>query len=222
MISFRPDAIIFDLDGTLLDTIDDIAMSANATLEAHGYPPHAVSVYKELVGDGLKNLARKVLPAERRSEDDIARFCEEYRPRYAAGWKRYSRPYDGIQELLATLQDTTIPLAVLSNKRDEDTKICVEAFFPTVRFAEVRGERSGTPIKPHPQAALEIAHSLRATPTRCLFVGDSEIDIRTAHAASMTSVGVTWGFRSRSLLEEERAAHIISAPSELLDVCALR
>ena len=222
MTPFLPEAIIFDLDGTLLDTIQDIATCANETLEARGYPIHSVSVYKELVGDGLSNLARKVLPEGNRSEQDIEVFCEEYRPRYAVGWKRYSRPYDGILDLLRALQDTKFPLAVLSNKRDETTKICVESFFPTVRFAEVRGERSGTPIKPHPQAAIEIAATLQASPNRCLFVGDSEIDIRTAHAATMTSVGVTWGFRPRALLEEERATHIITAPSELLDVCALR
>lgn len=217
-----PQAIIFDLDGTLLDTIEDIGTCANDTLASRGYPTHSIDLYKELVGDGLTNLARKVLPEGNRSDSDVELFCEEYRPRYATGWNKTTRPYDGIVEILHTLIQKEIPLAVLSNKRDDATKLCVGSYFPSVRFAEVRGERSGVPIKPHPQAALEIAAFLNVLPEECLFVGDSEIDLRTAHAANMKSVGVTWGFRPRSLLEDERATHIITAPSELLDVCALR
>lgn len=209
-------AILFDLDGTLLDTIGDIARCANQALASLGYPTHSEARYKELVGDGLANLARKVLPEEHRSDEAVQRYVECYRGVYTHGWQVTTTPYPGIRETLQELARRRIPLAVLSNKKHEFTRLCVSTYFPDIQFADVRGEVHGTPIKPHPEAALAIAEALGVTPAECLFVGDSEIDIQTAHAAGMTSVGVEWGFRPRAILEDSRAHHIIVNPSELL------
>ena len=209
------EAIIFDLDGTLLDTINDIARCGNAVLEDWGCPVHAVETYTELVGDGLTNLARKVLPESRRTPEEIEAFVGAYRIYYQARWNETSTAYAGIPEMLTDLSGRGIPLSVLSNKRDDFTQVCVSHFFPSVAFREVRGERAGVPIKPNPHAALEIAATMGIDPSRCLFVGDSEIDVQTGLHAGMTSVGVLWGFRSRRVLEEAGAHILLSHPQEL-------
>jgi phosphoglycolate phosphatase len=209
------EAIIFDLDGTLLDTIKDIANCANTVLDHWECPTHSVETYTELLGDGLTNLARKALPASRRTMEDIEAFVKEYRSLYQARWNETSTAYAGVVELLGELCRREIPLAVLSNKRDDFTQVCVSHFFPSIPFRDVRGERSGVPIKPDPQAALDIARSLDVEPARCLFVGDSEIDVKTGLHAGMTSVGVLWGFRSQAILEEAGANILISHPREL-------
>ena len=211
-------AILFDLDGTLLNTIGDIARSANETLSSFGYPIHPEPLYLELVGDGLDNLARKILPEGKKTDEDVTSFTTHYREVYTRGWNKTSHPYPGVTELLQELVKGDIPLAILSNKRHDFTKLCVQTFFPEVFFAEIRGEQSGVPIKPHPEAALLIAARLQVAPSECLFVGDSEIDIETAKAAGMVNVGVEWGFRPRSILEDARADYIISHPHELLAV----
>lgn len=212
------EAIIFDLDGTLLDSIGDIAACANTVLAEWGCPTHSVETYTELVGDGLTNLARKVLPQIRRIPEEIEAFVSAYRIHYQARWNETSAAYPGIAEMLTELTRRKIPLAVLSNKRDDFTQVCVTHFFPSVPFQEIRGERAGVPIKPAPQAALEIASSLGVAPERCLFVGDSEIDIQTGVRAGMTSVAVLWGFRSRAVLEEAGARIFLARPAELLEL----
>ena len=212
------EAIIFDLDGTLLDSIGDIAACANTVLAEWGCPTHSVETYTELVGDGLTNLARKVLPEARRTPEEIEAFVSAYRVHYQARWNETSTAYPGIAEMLTELSKRRIPLAVLSNKRDDFTQVCVTHFFPSVPFQEIRGERAGIPIKPAPQAALEIASSLGVTPERCLFVGDSEIDVETGLRAGMTSVAVLWGFRPKKILEEAGARVFLTRPAELFEL----
>ncbi len=209
-------AIIFDLDGTLLDTITDIANCSNTVLARWMCPTFPVSRYAELVGDGLYNLARKVLPVERNSSSDVAAFIDEYRVEYQTRWNETSSYYAGIPELLQTLVARGVALAVLSNKRDDFTKVCVSEFFPTIPFGEVRGEREGCPIKPDPTSTLEICKKLGVEPAHCLFVGDSEIDVATAHRAGMRCLGVLWGFRSQRTLEEAGCQSFISSPAEML------
>lgn len=209
-------AIIFDLDGTLLDTIADIALCSNTVLARWRCPTFPVSRYAELVGDGLSNLARKVLPVERNSSSDVAAFVDEYRVEYQDRWNETSSHYPGVPELLDELVTRGIALAVLSNKRDDFTQVCVSHFFPNTPFQEIRGERAGCPIKPDPTSALEIAQKLGVEAAHCLFVGDSEIDVMTGQRAGMRSVGVLWGFRSRRTLEEAGCEAFISAPAELL------
>lgn len=211
-------AIIFDLDGTLLDTIHDIGGCANKVLASFGYPQHSVERYKELVGDGISNLARKALPDNDNGPESVARFVAAYRDLYGQKWRESSRPYEGIPETLQLLAERNIILSVLSNKRDDFTKLCVASFFPGIAFAEVCGERTGVPIKPHPQAALVIASSCGVSPHECVFIGDSEIDIETAKNANMPSIGVSWGFRPRSVLEAAGATFIIESPASILSI----
>ena len=215
-------AIIFDLDGTLLNTITDIANCANTVLESWALPVHPVNRYAELVGDGLANLARKVLPPEHVGDASVSRFIDEYRVHYQDRWNETSTWYPGIPELLRELSNSGISMAILSNKRDDFTKVCVSSFFPTIAFQQVRGERAGIPIKPNPQSALEIVESLNVKPENCLFVGDSEIDIETGIRAGMTSVGVLWGFRPRFMLEEAGAHVLVSHPEEILGLLGER
>lgn len=214
----KTQALIFDLDGTLLDTIHDIGGCANTVLASFGYPAHSIERYKELVGDGISNLARKVLPPGNNGPEYVERFVGAYRKLYAETWRESSKPYDGIPETLRALAEKNIKLSVLSNKRDDFTKLCVSSFFPDITFAEVRGERAGVPIKPHPQAALLIAESCGVSPDTCVFVGDSEIDILTAKEAGMRSIGVAWGFRSRGVLEAAGANFIIDSPMSILSI----
>lgn len=211
-------AVIFDLDGTLINSIADIADCSNTVLKNHGFPTLAEERFKELVGDGFANLIRKIIPTSELSPERIEQFTGEYRSLYAERWQLRTTVYDGIADLLQSLEASSYTLSVLSNKRDEFTKLCVERFFPKVHFAQVRGEQPGTPIKPAPDAALAIAASCGFKTEECIFVGDSEIDIETGKRAGMTTVGVTWGFRSRTVLETAGASCIISKPHELLDM----
>ncbi len=211
-----PKCIIFDLDGTLIDSIADIADCANSVLTKHGFPAVPLERFKALVGDGFANLTRKLIPPAQQSPQLIEQFVSEYRDLYRTRWNLKTVPYTGIHELLQSLQDQGFILSVLSNKRDDFTKMCASHFFPQIRFVDVRGERPGTPIKPAPDAALSIAQGCGVSPGECVFVGDSEIDIETGKRAGMMVVGVLWGFRPRPILEAAGANRLISDPAELL------
>lgn len=207
---------IFDLDGTLINSIGDITDSANAVLTKNGFPILSEQRYREVVGWGLENMIRAIVPPDKHSTENINRYCLEYREYYRNKWHNRTAPYEGIPELLLQLSKKGVKLAVLSNKRDDFTNICVNHFFPDTDFVDIRGERPGTPAKPHPQAAIEIAQRAGIDPLRCVFIGDSEIDIETALRSSMLGVGVLWGFRDRVCLESAGARVIITKPSELL------
>jgi len=209
-------AIIFDLDGTLINSINDIATCSNISLERAGHPTHPVERYKELVGDGLHNLARKVLPSGHNKDIDIASFIDVYRELYQEKWNETSTMYDGISDLLTTLTAHNIALGVLSNKRHDFTLLCVKTFFASTPFRSIAGQKEGVPIKPHPEAALTMAAELDLRAQEIAFVGDSEIDIETGRRAEMLSIGVTWGFRPREILVQSGADIIINHPSELL------
>lgn len=211
-------AIVFDLDGTLLDTLQDIATTANQILTRHGFPTHSVERYRQLVGHGLGDLVRRVLPDQSVSDGDVARFIEEYRDLYSRMWRETSRPYPAVPELLRSLTEYGVPMAVLSNKRDDFTRLCVSTFFPDVPFVEVWGEREGVPRKPDPCSALLIAESLGVEPRECFFVGDSEVDMMTAKNAAMRGIGVLWGFRSREVLSESGAEVIVESPDEIMSL----
>jgi len=210
------DAVIFDLDGTLADTLTDIAAAMNRVLAAHGLPEHEPAAYKLMIGCGLRNLVREALPPERRDDETVASCHAEMMADYGRRCLEATRPYEGVPELLAHLADEEIALAVLSNKADELTQRIVAALFAPDIFAEVVGRRPDLPAKPDPAAALLIAERLGAAPERVAYLGDSGVDMRTATAAGMIAIGVTWGFRDRAELEAGGARLILDHPLELV------
>lgn len=222
----RISALIFDLDGTLADSIGDIGEAMNAVLAELKLPPHSMEAYKAFVGEGAENLARRsVKAAQGRDWRDpsadglprpLAELTESYRVHYAKLEHANSAPYAGIDVMLDGIVAAGRKMAVLSNKRDEFTKHLVEQAFGKWPFVEVRGERDGVPRKPDPTAALEIARVLGFAPAEIAFVGDTPIDMGTARHAGMMPVGVLWGFRSRTELSEAGAAVLLDRPQDLL------
>jgi len=210
-------AVIFDLDGTLLDTLDDIANSANSVLNGHGFPTHEADAYRDFVGDGVTMLMSRALPVEERSDSLIAGCADGFREAYLRTWNVNTRPYTGIRELLAALSARDVKMAVLSNKPDDFTKLCVHEFLADWSFEMILGLRHGVPQKPNPTGALEIAEHLAMTPARMLCLGDSAVDMKTAVTAGMFPVGALWGFRPLEELLENGAQAVIKEPMELLD-----
>jgi len=209
-------AVLFDLDGTLLDTIGDIADSMNAVLAGGGYPQHDLQAYKRFVGDGIQALVERALPGDHRSEaeisDGLARMGEEYQRR----WNQKSRPYPGIAELLAALEQRGIPKAVFSNKPHRFAVACVDELLKPWKFDAVLGVSATTPRKPDPTGALRIAEQLSIEPAGFVYVGDTNTDMRTAAAAGMDRVGVSWGFRETAELLRSGAQRILMQPLDLL------
>ncbi|MBC8874196.1 MAG: HAD family hydrolase [Planctomycetes bacterium] len=214
----RFSAVLFDLDGTLLDTLADIAHSANRVLAELGYPTHDIDAYRQFVGEGLIVLFRKALPAEVDPDEVMASCAEGFRVAYGREWNVRTRPYDGIRELLDALTARQVEMAVLSNKPDAFTKQCVREYLPEYQFRLVLGQRDGIPRKPDPAGALEIIDAMGVPADEFLYLGDSAIDMKTAAAAGMHAVGALWGFRSLEELQQSGAKAVIHRPSELLDL----
>ncbi|MGB3211962.1 MAG: HAD family hydrolase [Desulforhopalus sp.] len=207
-------SVIFDLDGTLLDTLADIASTCNDVLAYHNYPPHPTIAYKTFVGDGLQSLIRKITPVDT-EESVIHQCCSIFIEQYSRNWLRNTCPYEGIGDMVSALKKHGIKLAVLSNKPHEFTEKFVEQFFPRGLFTLVYGQRDGFPKKPDPTVALEITRLLGVRPQDSLFVGDSAVDILTGRAAGMATAGVAWGFRTVQELTENKANIIVHHPLEL-------
>jgi phosphoglycolate phosphatase len=207
-------AAIFDLDGTLIDSLADIADATDRALSAFGFPGHDLASYRYFVGDGMGMLMRRAAPAgsgEETARRLLARMLEEY----ASAWRVKTRPYPGIPELLDDLVRRGCKLAVLSNKPHPMTLEVVAHFFPSVPFDRVQGSPSpSSPAKPDPALALSIAASFGLPPAEVAFVGDTRTDMRTAANAGMPAVGVSWGFRPRGELEENGAAFILDSPGQ--------
>jgi phosphoglycolate phosphatase len=210
-------AVLFDLDGTLLDTLADIAHASNAALATLGFPRHTVEAYRYFVGEGIEVLAKRVLPDSHKSDADVAACLAAINREFGAGLLVETRPYDGIPELLSCLARKNVKLAVVSNKPHEFVLRSVAAHFESGLFSAVLGQRKNVPIKPDPTSALEAARFLSvADPGQCLYVGDSGVDMRTAVNAGMYPVGVLWGFRDADELTASGAKTLIKKPSELL------
>ena len=212
----RFEAVVFDLDGTLLDTLEDIADSANTLLARHHFPTHSVEDYRYFVGDGVPTLVTRILPPEGRNDDIIKECVQEFRQEYGRNWKVKTKPYDGVAEMLDALSVRHLKMAVLSNKPDDFTRKCVVEFLPRWTFEIVLGLHSGIPPKPDPTGAHRVAEYLSIPPSQILYVGDSAIDMKTAIAAGMYPLGVLWGFRSREELEDNGARALIERPQEIL------
>lgn len=215
MISHQFKTIIFDLDGTLIDTLTDIADAANDALTQAGYPAHPRQKYRLYVGDGLLTLAERMVPAGT-PDTAIREIAQKFKTCYKLNWANNSRPYPGILTMLETLQKEEFNLAVLSNKPDEFTHLFVARFFPENTFAQVMGNRPNVPKKPDPTAALAIADYFGTEPAHCLLIGDSSVDMKTGSSAGMTSMGVSWGFRERQELEDSGADFIIDRPADII------
>ncbi len=209
--------VIFDLDGTLLDTLQDLADAANATLDRFGFPVHSTDAYRYFVGEGLMTLIERILPEKNRSQQEIAACMDTFMQLYGQSWDLRSRPYEGIMEMLGQLHEAGLKLAVLSNKPHAFTQLCVQRFFPSDTFDFVYGQREGVPKKPDPSAAKEIAVLMQLEPQQILYVGDSATDMQTGNGAGMFTMGVLWGFRERQELEKNKAGKIISHPSEIVN-----
>lgn len=212
-------ALIFDLDGTLLDSLEDLANACNATLAHAGYPAHPLDAYRRFVGNGLATLVRRILPegeAQRLGEKGCESLVEYARTVYGNTWHVCSRPYDGVVAALHALAQKNLVLGVLSNKPHPWTVEIMGYFFPDVHFADVRGAMPGVPHKPDPTAALAMAEELSLEPAHCCFVGDSDVDMQTAVGAGMHPVGVAWGFRGEEELRRAGAERIIYTAQELL------
>lgn len=208
--------MIFDLDGTLLDTIDDLADAMNAALVKRGYPPRTPHECRYLVGDGAEHFASGALPAEARQPEIITELTQSYLVEYAINWNRKTAPYPGISELLPALTEQNIPMAVLSNKPDAFVRQTVSHYFPKIPFAAICGARPGSALKPNPATARHIAKHLGCPPERIFFVGDTRTDMHTACAAGMIPVGVLWGFREARELLANGARHLIKQPADFL------
>ena len=208
--------VIFDLDGTLLDSIEDIASSMNKVLESLQLPTHKIEDYKHFVGGGVDILVENALSNQSKEiKDEVTkRFKIEY------DGKLHSKtlPYDGIYELLDELKKLDINLAVLSNKPHEFTVSYVNHFFKNYNFKEIHGQKKDVPKKPDPKAALDIVKCLDSSCENTYFVGDTKIDMQTAKSANMTAIGVLWGFRDEKELRDFGADFIVSNPLEILKI----
>lgn len=208
-------AAIFDLDGTLIDSVRDIGEAMNRTLAALGHPGHPIERYNIFIGDGVKNLIARALPEQARTEEIVENFLTMYRADYLQNWKNHTKVYPGIRELLHRLVNAHIPIGVLSNKPDHATRKCVEYFFADIPFIAVAGQKEDVPRKPDPTAALEIAEAMDRKPEHCVFVGDTATDMKTATAAGMFPAGVLWGFRTEQELVGSGARLIAAKPEAL-------
>lgn len=209
-------AILFDLDGTLLDTLDDLADCMNRVLARHGFASHRVQSYRYFVGDGVENLVLRALPQGSREKAMVERLKASMREEYGAHWADKTSIYNGIPELLNALTARKVPLAILSNKPHAATLAIAEHFFQPWSFAAVFGARDSHPQKPDPGAAQEIAAALRLPPAEVLYAGDTNTDMQTARRAGMFAVGVLWGFRPKKELLQSGAQALAARPSDLL------
>lgn len=208
--------IIFDLDGTLADTLTDIASSMNRVLQERGYPVHPVDDYKHLIGRGLENLVTSSLPKDYRlpsiTTACLASFIEDYRDNCLV----HTHLYPGIESLLFRLQAMGLKLAVFSNKADDLTRIIVKSLMPDISFSKIIGARPDYPKKPDPSGARLISDFLNILPEQMIYMGDSDVDMLTARGAGMFAVGVLWGFRTKEELLLNGADHLLSDPNELM------
>ena len=211
-------AVCFDLDGTLLDSLTDLADCSNSLLLKRGFPEHPVDAYRYFVGDGAKMLMTRVLPEEVRNESIIEECRQDFETAYRKCWDQQTLPYKDIPELLDALNDRQLKLTVLSNKPNEFTLLMVEKLLADWKFEMVLGQRQGVPRKPDPAGMLEICQKLEIPADKFLYLGDTATDMKTAVAAGCFPVGVLWGFRTEEELRDNGASAIVKTPLDVLDL----
>jgi phosphoglycolate phosphatase len=210
--------VLFDLDGTLLDTLADLSDAMNRVLGQMGVPTHSTEEYRSLVGNGALMLVRRALPQDPRDDALVHSCLDAFLQEYGRNSIVRTRPYEGIPEMLDALTERGFLLAILSNKPHEITKRCVSELLSQWTFDAVIGQREDVPLKPDPTAALRISKQLQVAPAEFVYLGDSGVDMETARAAGMFPVGVLWGFRSQAELLKAGARVLIREPAELLDI----
>lgn len=209
-------ALLFDLDGTLLDTLEDLAESMNNVLRSMHCPTHATAAYRCFVGDGMQALAQRVLPQDRQDPQSIALCVKGMAHEYGRRWHEKTKLYKGIPQLLTGLLERGLQLTILSNKPDDFTKHCVRYFLGQWTFAAVDGAKADVPKKPDPAGAIRIARHLKLQPAKFLYLGDTNTDMQTANSAGMYPAGALWGFRTADELRDSGAKLLLKSPEELL------
>lgn len=212
---------IFDLDGTLLNTIRDLGEAVNYALDRNGFHTHSIASYPYFVGNGVKRLVERVLPEDARKQPSIINaMLKDFKEYYNEHNTNLTKPYDGIVELLRQLQDQGVMLAVASNKYQQATDKIIGHFFPEINWVAVVGQQEGVPVKPDPSIVFMILSEARVAKQDTVYIGDSGIDMETARRACIDSVGVTWGFRPVKELKENHANVIINKPQDILEIVA--
>lgn len=209
--------IIFDLDGTLLDSLEDLANAGNSVLKSKGLKTHPVENYQYFVGNGLQKLIERLAPQYQDDQYMVAELMLEFKQKYNNCWKEKSRLYPGIPELIRNLEERGVQLAVFSNKPHDFTQLIIDEFFEESVFTVVRGQQEGVAKKPDPTGVFLICESLGLSIDEMVFVGDSATDMKTAKNAGMKSIGVEWGFRDRQELQENGADWIVGQPKEIIE-----
>lgn len=200
-----------------MDTIADLASATNYALTQLGYPTHDTDTIRSFVGNGINKLLERALPADEQTENNVMRMRTHFVPYYDVHNADLSSPYPGIEALLQTLQENSIEIAVASNKYQEATTKLIKHYFPTIQFAEVLGQRENIPVKPHPTIVFDILNKTGIAKKEVLYVGDSGVDMQTAHNAGVDAIGVSWGFRPRTELETLHPLAIIDKAEELMN-----
>lgn len=212
-----PKLFIFDLDGTLLNTLEDLADAANHVLTNHGFPTHPVEAYRYFVGNGMPKLIERILPENSKSGVVYDTCLKEFLDFYTIHMHDKTTVYDGLTSVLENLQNKEIKLAVATNKVQAALPPLMANYFPTIHWNALFGQRVGIPVKPDPQIVFDILESTGCSKDETLYLGDTNVDMQTAHAAGLKAIGVLWGYRPRTELEAAHAEYIIEKPEELLD-----
>ena len=210
--------IVFDLDGTLINSLEDLADSANHVLTQHGFPTHPVDAYRYFVGDGVRKLIERILPENDRNDTQIEQFRQEFVEYYRIHMEDKTSVYPDMTELLKALKNRGLKIAVATNKVHIAVRPLMEKYFPAIRFDSLIGQREGVPVKPNPQIMFDILKETDCEPSEALHVGDTATDMQLAHNAGVTPVGVLWGYRPLEELQTAGAKHIIKHPLDLLGI----
>lgn len=211
-------AAIFDLDGTLINSLEDLSDSANIMLASYGFPTHSLEAYRYFVGNGSKKLIERCLPTEKANDDSfVNQALQRYKDIYAEHSLAKTRPYQGILDVLERLRKKSIPMGICTNKHQSAADQIVASLFPSDIFQIVFGDRPGYPRKPDPKKVLAMAKSFGVAPKHVAYFGDTSVDMDTAHRAGFYAVGVTWGFRPKKELMEHKAQLLLSEPAEILE-----
>lgn len=212
-------AFIFDLDGTLVDTLHDIGTACNAMLQSYGFPQHEISQYRNFIGKGFSVLVQRALPPSQLfTPEELLEMTEKARQCYNDCYLEQSHPYPYIEQTLKQLLDKGMQLAVLSNKPDQWTKPIIKTLFNKIDFTEIRGAMPNVPLKPDPTAALEVLGRMGVKPVDCYYVGDSDVDMLTGINCGMQPIGVSWGFCKKQIIVDSGAARVLDDARQLVSL----